>query len=281
MKTLVFLLVLANLLFYAFGASPLGQPENPDAARMTQEIRPEKMRIVSRGEAPAAAPATPTAPTPPAASNGPGAAEDGSAPLRPETAPPAPATPVAASTTIPATTTTAVAAKPASRNDTPAQAPAPEAGKTSICLAWKGLDAADADKLTTALESKAGSFRLQRQIVGGEGHTWWVYIPPLPGRAEAEKKAGQLRALGITDYFILQDGNQRNAISLGVFSSEKGGQERLADVKSRGVRSARLAARPGKEGSITLSASGPGSGRAALTATASAALPGVSAQVCP
>ena len=53
MKVLVFLLVLANLLFYAFSAGYLGRPDNPDAGRVGQQILPERMRIVSRGEAPA------------------------------------------------------------------------------------------------------------------------------------------------------------------------------------------------------------------------------------
>lgn len=274
MKTLVFLLVLANLLFYAFGAGHLGQSENPDAARMTQEIRPEKMRIVSRGDTPG--PAAPAANRPgnagPAAENGsaadareaaaaPGEAQsetrsEGRAEARPET-------------------------RAEARAEAPAPAPTKKAAEASICLAWKGLDTAAADKLSAALEARAAGVQLQRQVIAGEGTTWWVYIPPLAGRAEAEKKAGQLRGLGVTDYFILQDGNTRNAISLGVFSSEKGAQERLADVKARGVRSARLAPRLGKEGSITVLASGPGKVQTTLTAAAAAALPNTAPQACP
>lgn len=52
MKTLVFLLVLANVLFYALSAGLFGRPENPDAARVAQQVAPEKVRVVSRGEAP-------------------------------------------------------------------------------------------------------------------------------------------------------------------------------------------------------------------------------------
>lgn len=52
MKTLVFLLVLVNVLFYAFSAGLFGRPENPDAARVVQQVAPEKVRVVSRGEAP-------------------------------------------------------------------------------------------------------------------------------------------------------------------------------------------------------------------------------------
>ena len=54
MKALVFLLVLANLLFFAFSEGYFGRAENPDAGRVERQVLPERMRIVSRGEVPAA-----------------------------------------------------------------------------------------------------------------------------------------------------------------------------------------------------------------------------------
>ena len=63
MKLLVFLLVLGNLLFYAFTAGYFGRPDNPDAGRIEQQVAPDRLRIVSRGEAPAV-PAKASAPTP-------------------------------------------------------------------------------------------------------------------------------------------------------------------------------------------------------------------------
>lgn len=56
MKALVFVLVLGNLLFYAFSAGLFGRAENPDAGRVDQQVKPERLRIVSRGEPPAAPP---------------------------------------------------------------------------------------------------------------------------------------------------------------------------------------------------------------------------------
>ena len=70
----------------------------------------------------------------------------------------------------------------------------------------------------------------------------------------------------MTDFFQIQEGPNRNAISLGVFSAEKGAQERLADLKSQGVRSARISVRPGKEGFLRLDAGGPAANRQALVA---------------
>ena len=53
MKALVFLLILFNLLFYAFTQGYFGQAEHPDAGRIEKQVLAEGMRIVSRGEVPA------------------------------------------------------------------------------------------------------------------------------------------------------------------------------------------------------------------------------------
>jgi hypothetical protein len=53
MRILVFLLVLANLLFFAHTEGFLGPPDNPDALRVEQQVYPERVKVVARGEAPA------------------------------------------------------------------------------------------------------------------------------------------------------------------------------------------------------------------------------------
>ncbi|KXB29120.1 hypothetical protein AT959_20130 [Dechloromonas denitrificans] len=241
MKALVFLLVLANLLFYAFSAGYFGRPENPDAGRLEQQVEPDKMRLVSHGEAPPAS-KKPVEP----------------APVAPVDVAPAPE----------------VAPVPA-----PAPAPAPVIEK--ICLRWESLPVADANRLSARIDEKFAGFKQVKRAVAAEGAGWWVYIPPLPGKDEAEKKAGELRQFGVTDYFIIQEaGPSRFAISLGVFSSEKGGQERLAELKAKGVRSAKLNVRPGKESLITLEANGPATDKAALSKAALAIVPKAPAVDC-
>ena len=222
MRVLVFLLVLANLLFYAFGAGYFGRPDAPDSGRLDQQVAPERMRLVARGEAPASK-----------------AAES-----------PAPA---------------AVVAPPVE----------------TTCLRWDRLAVADADRLAALLGEKFAAFAQKRQTLPGEGSSWWVFIPPLPGKPEAEKKAGELRQFGVSDYFIVQEaGPNRLAISLGLFSSEKGAQERLADLKEKGVKSARIALRPGKDSQVLLDASGPASDKEELLAAVAALLPKAAVRDC-
>lgn len=244
MKVLVFLLVLGNLLFYAFSAGYLGHPDNPDAARVDQQITPERLRVVSRGEAPATAvmPSTAVKPVP--------------LPVPEEKRDAAPA-----------------------REEEPAAKPEPEkpavvekGDSAPVCLAWSQLSVAEADRVGALMSKRFADFKLSRKVVPGESSGWWVYIPALPGKAEAEKKAGELRNLGVTDFFIVQEGTSRHAISLGIFSREKGSSERLAELKAKGVRSAVIGPRPGKDAFVALQARGPGDRKAALIAAVADAL---------
>lgn len=239
MKALVFLLLLVNLLYYAFTAGYFGRSDNPDASRIDAQVAPERIRIVSRGEAPAL----------------PAAAKD-EAPV--EAKPPA---------------------EEAKSEAPKVDAPKPEVAPP-VCLAWEHLASAEADKINALLSSKFADFKLERQLVAGEGNGWWVFIPPQAGKPEAEKKAGELRQLGVGDYFIIQEGPNRFAISLGVFSSEKGAQERLGEVKTKGVRSARVMPRPGKDGTVSLKVTGPAASRAALLEAVGKALPKIEVQDC-
>jgi cell division septation protein DedD len=71
-----------------------------------------------------------------------------------------------------------------------------------------------------------------------------VYIPPLANKDLAEKKAAELRKLGITDFYIVQDQTaMRFAISLGVFKTLDAANAHLENLKKKGVRQGKIAAR--------------------------------------
>lgn len=267
MRALVFLLVLANLGVYAYTQGLLGSAGNPDAARISQQVSPERIRIVSRGAQPPAVPsAAALSAESPAETPAPGVTAE-SPPVMPGAAGSAPAT------MAPAVEKSAPPEK-IEEEARPAEPAAP------VCLAWSHLTTDAADRLMAVLATRAPAFRIARQGDGGDNSGWWVYIPPLAGKAEADKKAAELRQLGVTDYFAIQEGPNRHAISLGVFTTEKGGNDRLAEVKAKGVRSARLTRRPGKDGTVTLRATGPAEERGAAEAAGSEILPKTAAQAC-
>jgi hypothetical protein len=115
------------------------------------------------------------------------------------------------------------------------------------CMEWGSFTIADAPRAEKALEPLALGARLaQRRTEETAG--WWVFIPPQAraanGRQAALKKAAELKALGIEDYFIVQEeGQHRWALSLGVFRTEDAARARLAALQAQGVRSAVVGAR--------------------------------------
>jgi hypothetical protein len=74
--------------------------------------------------------------------------------------------------------------------------------------------------------------------------SYWVFMPPQGSRQAANRKSAELRKLGVEDFFVLQeDPKFRFAISLGVFKTEEAAQARLAELRKKGVRTARVGPR--------------------------------------
>lgn len=89
-----------------------------------------------------------------------------------------------------------------------------------------------------------GDRQSRRNVAGQDISSYMVYIPPQGSKEGAERKAGELKQLGVTNYFIINEGSaQRWGISLGVFKSETSAQSQLASLNKQGVHSARVAPR--------------------------------------
>lgn len=117
------------------------------------------------------------------------------------------------------------------------------AAGTAACLEWGSFTAESAASARNALEPLALGARLAERTVE-ESAGWWIFIAPQPNRQAAQKKAAELKALGIEEYFIVQEeGRFRWAISLGVFRGEEAAQNRLAALREKGVRSAQVGQR--------------------------------------
>ena len=89
-----------------------------------------------------------------------------------------------------------------------------------------------------------GDRQSRRNVAGQDISSYMVYIPPQGSKEGADRKAGELKQLGVTNYFIINEGSaQRWGISLGVFKSETSAQSQLAALNKQGVHSARVAPR--------------------------------------
>lgn len=136
----------------------------------------------------------------------------------------------------PAATGAPTATAPASPAPTPAKT------VTGACLEWAGFTGAELARAETVLASlELGSRLTQREA--SEASTWWVYVPPLKGKAEIERQIADIKAHGITEYFVVQDGQWKNAISLGIFRSEEAATAFLATVREKGLKDAVSGAR--------------------------------------
>jgi hypothetical protein len=132
---------------------------------------------------------------------------------------------------------------PAAAPASPPVATAATAQFAGRCMEWGSFTVADAPRAEKALEPLALGPRLaQRRTEELAG--WWVFIPPQGNRPGALKKAAELKARGIDDYFIVsEEGEHRWSVSLGVFRNEEAAQAHLAALRGKGVRSAQLGPR--------------------------------------
>jgi hypothetical protein len=113
----------------------------------------------------------------------------------------------------------------------------------SGCLEWGSFTLTDFPRAEKALEPLALGTRLGHRR-SEEIANYWVFIPPQGSRQGALKKAAELKARGVEDYFIMGDESDwRWALSLGIFRTPEAAQARLAALREQGVRSAIVAAR--------------------------------------
>jgi hypothetical protein len=120
--------------------------------------------------------------------------------------------------------------------------PAKVAALADVCLEWGPLTDADRARALSDLESLAlGKLLSQKRIE--TTMAFWVYLPAAPSRAEAERRATDLRSRGIGDVSVIDAGPQRNMVSLGAFHTEDAANARLADIVKIGVGNARAGPR--------------------------------------
>ena len=138
---------------------------------------------------------------------------------------------------------TAASATAAPAGSPPAQEPpAQDAVALIACTQAGPFTAADARRFETRLARLDLSQRQARITVPYQEVTsHLVYLPPSGGKEGADRRAAELRARGVTNFFIMQgDSPLKWAISLGVFKTENGAQTLLASLNKQGVRGARV-----------------------------------------
>ena len=140
---------------------------------------------------------------------------------------------------------TAPAAPPAEEAPAPAAAAAPAPPPSYACTEVGNFLLADSRRFEAQVAAlELGDRQSRRNVAGQDISSYMVYIPPQGSKEGADRKAGELKQLGVTNYFIMNESSPlRWGISLGVFKSESGAQTQLASLNKQGVHSARFAPR--------------------------------------
>jgi len=148
-------------------------------------------------------------------------------------------------TIIPADKANNAAASATAAAAASASASAAAEAKPEACVEINNFALAEARRFEAQLEGlKLGDRQSRHNMPGTEVSSYIVYIPPQGSKEGADKKAGELRALGVTNYYIMSEGSPlRWGISLGVFRTEAAAQNQLAALNKQGVHSARVAPR--------------------------------------
>ncbi|MBL8491246.1 MAG: SPOR domain-containing protein [Rhodocyclaceae bacterium] len=122
-----------------------------------------------------------------------------------------------------------------------AAAPAKGPGAAVACRLVEGLPQADAERLAASVVEKGEGMKATVTPVR-EPPTYWVHLPVLAARAAADKKAVELKPLGITEFKVLEQ-DDGFAVSLGLFRNEQSARDLLQSVQKKGAKSALITER--------------------------------------
>ncbi|HKJ77328.1 MAG TPA: SPOR domain-containing protein [Gammaproteobacteria bacterium] len=115
-----------------------------------------------------------------------------------------------------------------------ADAPEPPAEQLPArCYRAERIEArAGRDRLLQALKEHGVDARSGTEEGHGESH--WVLLPPFPDEDAAREVMARLREKGVQDLYLVPSGENRNAISLGVFKERPRADQRLARLRRLG-----------------------------------------------
>ena len=115
------------------------------------------------------------------------------------------------------------------------------------CYKWGNFTKTNLPAAQVVLVRLGLQSTVKQEQVSAEDRRFWVYYPPLKTAQLAQQKADEIKALGVSELFIVQDSQWRNAISFGLFQDEQFATALLNDLLEKGVKGATKALRsPGK-----------------------------------
>ena len=112
---------------------------------------------------------------------------------------------------------------------------AAEPAPPQLCLRWGDFTTSQWREARNALRLQVGGLEIE-ETLNDDKARYWVYMPPFDSLEAARAAIADLKAKGVADTFIIQDGGpQQLAVSLGLFSKKAMAEEFVAKLKSKGV----------------------------------------------
>ncbi len=120
--------------------------------------------------------------------------------------------------------------------------PAKAAALADVCLEWGPFGDADRLRALADVETLAlGKLLTQKRVETTSAY--WVFLSPFANKAAADRRGAELRAGGHKDLIVVDTGQQRYAISLGVFRTEDAANAYLSTVVREGISGAKAGPR--------------------------------------
>ena len=92
----------------------------------------------------------------------------------------------------------------------------------------------------TAAQGKTGTvlsqLRLREQPAASGGARYRVMLPAAASRDEAQATVKRIVAAGLSDYYIISQGEDANAVALGQYRNREGAERRMAAVQAAGFQ---------------------------------------------
>ncbi|PUA18042.1 SPOR domain-containing protein [Glaciimonas sp. PCH181] len=113
----------------------------------------------------------------------------------------------------------------------------------AACTEIGNFNAAEARRFSSQLAELAPRLSASRREIQEVG-SYRVFLPTLGSKEAANKKAAELRALGITDFFVIQEEPPLlYGISLGTFKMEEAAQLQVKLLEKKGIAGLQIAPR--------------------------------------
>jgi hypothetical protein len=155
------------------------------------------------------------------------------------------ATPATALADTPAPTPAASVPAPApvAAAPTPAAAPAPVTATPTPAQCVSLGPFADRATAQAAQSRAGGALRgaKLREVADAGATRYRVLLPPAASREEAQATVKRIVAAGVSDYYIIAQGEDTNAIALGQYRNREGADRRLAALSAAGFKATMVA----------------------------------------